>query len=205
MLRGSIAGGFSKFFRPWFVAMSTKDRKRLGPIGVGGRAGTSDIPAGYLLQTYYKGPLALHMLRMLMRTMTKSDDAFVKVLRDFAKEYDGKAATTANFQKIVERDVPANWSFFFNDWIYGAETPTYTWSWKADGNTLSLTVKRSGVSDDFFMPVPVRVEFAGGKSGTFLLPVKQSEQTFTRPMPDHPTNVVFAPDHALALANVRKE
>ena len=205
MLRGSISMAFSKFFHPWVLEMNRNFRGRLGPIDVGYRAGTGDVPTGYLIQTYYKGPLALHMMRILMRGMTKSDDAFFRVLRDFAKEYDGKAASTADFQKIVQRDVPADWSFFFNDWIYGADVPTYTWNWKAEGNNLALTVKRSGVPDDFFMPVVVRVEFAGGKSGTLIVPVKNAEQTFTRALPEKPVNVIFAPDHALALANMRRE
>src|SRR6202011_2518501 len=66
IVQGNMSGGFSKFNRPWLIVRSAAYRARLGPIGVGYRAGTSDVPFGYLLQTYYKGPLVVHMLRMLL-------------------------------------------------------------------------------------------------------------------------------------------
>jgi aminopeptidase N len=206
---GSLSGGFSKFNRPWLVEMNPSMRARLGPIGVGYRAGTGDIPAGYQIQAYYKGPLVLHMLRMNLWWRTRSDDVFVKILRDFAREYSGKDASTADFQKVVEKDAPGDWSYFFNAWIYDSAIPTLRWSYKIEPNStggakVSVTVKRSGVPDDCLLAAPVRVEFDGNRSGVFFIPIRQNEQTVTQDLPAVPRNVVFAPDHSL-LANIRRE
>ena len=57
IVRGNMAGGFSKFNRPFLVVRNPNYRARLGPIDVGYRASTADVPYGYLIQTYYKGPL----------------------------------------------------------------------------------------------------------------------------------------------------
>lgn len=209
ILQGNFGGGFSKFNRPWLIELKSSARSRIGPIGVGYRAGTGEVPAGYEIQAYHKGPLVLHMLRTTLRLKTGHDDVFIKILRDFVKEYSGKDASTADFQKIVEKNAPGDWSFFFNAWVYDSAIPTLRWSYKvepnpAGGAKLSLTVKRSGVRDDFVMAAPVRIELDGNRAGVFFIQIRENEQTVTRELPSVPRNVVFAPDHSL-LANIRRE
>jgi hypothetical protein len=208
IVKGNLSGGFSKFNRPWLIEMRASARNRLGPIGHGYRAGTGDMPAGYLVQTYYKGPLVLHMLRSMLRQKTHNDDLFVKILRDYVHQYSGKEAGTADFQKVVEQDAPGNWSWFFNDWINRAEIPTVRWSYKVepDGQAYKLTLdlKRSDVGPGFDMIVPVRVEFEGNKFGTLFVPLNQDEKTVQQQIPARPKNVVLGADHSL-LANIRKE
>jgi hypothetical protein len=207
-IRGDLRGTFSKFNRPWLTQMSAASRYRIAPIGHGYRASSADVPAGYTVQTYIKGPLVLHMLRQLFLFRTHSDDLFTKILRDYVREFSGKQATTADFQKVIERNAPGDWSWFFNNWIYRAEIPTVRWSYRVDqaGDkySLSLTVKKSDVPPEFVFMVPVTVEFEGGKEGTFIMMVKDAEQTITRDLPMRPRNVVFAPKHSL-LANIKKE
>lgn len=209
IVQGNLAGGFSKFNRPWLIEFNPAARARIGPIGVGYRAGTSDIPAGYEIQAYHKGPLVLHMLRMMLRLKTRSDDVFVKILRDFVKEYSGKDASTADFQRIVEKNAPGDWSFFFDAWIYDSAIPTIRWNYKIEPNStggakLTVTAKRSGVRDDFMMVAPIRVEFDGDRAGTFFMMIKKNEEMVTQEFPVVPRKVVFAPDHSL-LANIRRE
>jgi len=209
MVKGSLTSIFSKFLQPWLLDVRQSARRRVGPIGFGQRAGTGDYPIGYEVQAYVKGPLVIHMLRSMLYQKTHNDDLFVKILRDYVHEYSGKLATTADFQKIIERDAPGNWSWFFDDWVYGAEIPTVRWSYKVepDGNQyrLTLNVKRSDVAPDFVLIAPVRVEFEGNKSATIFVPVKSDEPvTVQRQLPEKPRNVVLGPDHSL-LANIRKE
>ena len=208
IVRGNMAGGFSKFNRPWLIVRSAAYRARLGPIGVGYRASTGDVPFGYLLQTYYKGPLVLHMLRSLLKHKTQSDATFLKILRDFVKEFSGRDASTADFQRIVERDAPGDWSFFFREWIYGAEIPDCRWSYRSEpvekGYRVTVTAKRAGVSDDFIAVAPVRIDLEDGRKGTVFVVMRGAEQSVSTIVPSKPRNVVFAPDHAL-LANIRRE
>jgi hypothetical protein len=209
IVQGTLAGGFSKFNRPWLIEMNPNARARLGPIGVGYRAGTSDIPAGYEIQAYHKGPLVLHMMRTLLRFKTHSDDTFVRILRDFVKEYSGKDASTADFQRVVEKNAPGDWSYFFDAWVYDSAIPTLRWNYKIDptatgGAKLTVNVKRSGVRDDFMMVAPVKIEFDGGHAGIFFMSIRKNEQTVSQDLPSVPRKVIFAPDHSL-LANIRRE
>jgi hypothetical protein len=209
MVKGNLTSIFSKYMRPWLLEMRQSARKRVGPIGFGYRAATSDYPIGYQVQAYVKGPLVIHMLRSMLYQKTHSDEVFLKILRDYVHDYSGKLASTADFQKIVERDAPGNWSWFFDDWVYGAEIPTVRWSYKVepDGNQykLTLNVKRSDVSPDFLLIAPVRVDFEGNKTATIFVPVKSDEPvTVQRQLGEKPKNVILGADHSL-LANIRKE
>jgi peptidase M1-like protein len=207
-MKGGINAAFSKFYRSWFTTSTAAERARIGPIGLGYRASTGDLPTGYLVQTYVKGPLVVNMLREILRARTHSDDVFVSILRDYIHDYSGKLATTEDFERVVERDSQTDFKWFFKDWVYGAEIPTIRWSYQVapsgSGYKLNLTVKRSDVSSDFVVVAPVRVDFDGGKSGTFFAVVKNDEQTITRDLPMKPRDVVFAPGQSL-LGNVRRE
>ncbi len=131
IVKGNLAGGFSKFNRPLaHRARARSERARLGPIGHGWRASTNEIPAGYIIQTYYKGPLVVHMLRTILGMRTGSDELFVKTLGTTCSEYDGKAASTEDFRRVLERNVGGNdMGWFFDAWIYRAEIPSYTWKY----------------------------------------------------------------------------
>jgi aminopeptidase N len=208
IVKGNLAGGFSKFNRPYLIERSSTQRNRLGPIGHGWRASTNDIPAGYTIQTYHKGPLVVHMLRMFLSLRGGSDDVFVKTMRDFLKEHDGKAASTEDFRRVLERNAGSDFGWFFDAWIYGAEIPTFLWDYtvkqEGDAYMLTLDLERRDVSDGFVTAVPLRVEFDGGKFAYVFLPSKSAKETFTRKLPGKPKNVVFAPDSSL-LANVKRK
>lgn len=210
VLKGQpLAGGFSKFNRPTLAAanMNAAARERIGPIGHGARANTSDIP-GYQLQSYFKGPLVLHMLRTILGTKHGNDELFVKILRDYVQFTKGNDATTDDFRRIVEKHAGPGWDAFFDSWVYGAEIPSYTWKYDvkpADGAfVLTLNVSRRDVSPDFSTIIPVRVEFEGGKSGYVFVVSTQDQQSATYQLPQKPKNVVFAPDYSL-LGFVRRE
>lgn len=208
IVKGNMNNLFSKYMRTWLLDVRASARKRVGPIGIGTRASTADYPVGYQVQAYVKGPLVIHMLRAMLQQKTHNDDLFVKILRDYVHEYSGKRASTADFQKIVERDAPGNWSWFFDDWVYGAEIPTVRYSYKVepDGSAFRLTmnVKRSDVSPNFMLIAPVRLEFDGNKVATFFVPVKEESVTIQKQIPMQPRSVVLGADHSL-LANIRKE
>lgn len=208
IVKGNLSGGFSKFNRPWLIEFSGADRGRLGPIGHGYRASTTEIPAGYVIQTYHKAPLVLHMLRMLLRYKTQNDDLFAKVLRDFVHEYSGKAASTADFQRVLERNAPGDWSWFFDSWIYSADIPSYRWRYEVKEAermyTVTVHVDRRGVADDFKVVIPIRVEFEGGAGGYFYMVNTQTKQSITQKVAKRPKNVVLGPDYSL-LANIRRD
>jgi hypothetical protein len=143
-----------------------------GPITQGWRLFTARTPsAGGII--YPKGGYVLHMLRMLMYDWASKDqDArFIAMMKDYTSTYGGKFASSADFQKVVERHmVPAmnatgdgKMDWFFNQWVYGVEVPRYTQDLKVEtvGEETRIhgTIRQEGVSKDFRALVPVYVEF----------------------------------------------
>jgi hypothetical protein len=208
VLKGSINSAFSKYMPTWLLDVRANARKRVGPIGFGYRASTGDYPIGYEVQAYVKGPLVIHMLRTMLREKTHSDELFVKILHDWVHDYSGKLASTEDFRKVVERNAPGNWGWFFDAWVYGAEIPTLRYNYKVepDGNgfKLTLNVKRSDVAPDTLLVAPVRLEFDGNKQATMFVQLKNETTTVEKQIPMKPRNVVLGPEHSL-LANIRKE
>jgi Peptidase family M1 domain len=142
-----------------------------GPISQGGRLSTPRSPgAGYLI--YPKGGYVLHMLRMALYDWSSKDpDArFIAMMKDYATTYAGGFASTADFQKIVERHmVPAmnatgdgRMDWFFNQWVYGVEVPRYVADLKVEAagaeTRIHGTVRQEGVTKEFRAVVPLYVE-----------------------------------------------
>ena len=200
---GSLANSFSKFARPWAIVVSPADRRFVGPIAAGYRASTARVPGASITQTYDKGALVLHMLRALLSGVSQKGDVFRAVMRDFLKQYSGKDASTADFQRVVEEHVRGDWQTFFDTWVYGTVIPTYTWSWTcprtpgADGRyDLVVTVRQSDVPPGFKALVPISVEF-GDRAGTVFIPVDEPEKTAHISLPAPAKKVVFDPRHAV--------
>src|SRR4029077_3017305 len=144
-----------------------------GPITQGWRLSTPRTPgAGYLI--YPKGAYVLHMLRMAMYDWSSKDpDArFIAMMKDYAATYGGGFASTADFQKVVERHmVPAmnatgdgRMDWFFNQWVYGTEVPRYVSSLqveKDEGDQYRIhgEIRQEGVGKDFRALVPLEVDF----------------------------------------------
>ncbi|HEY0556494.1 MAG TPA: hypothetical protein VGG20_19725 [Thermoanaerobaculia bacterium] len=99
------------------------------------------------------------------------DANFIALMKDFATTYSGKAATTADFQKVVERHmVPSlnanrdgKMDWFFDQWVYGTEIPRYVSDLKAektegDEYRIHGQVSQQGVPNTFRALVPIQVE-----------------------------------------------
>ena len=200
---GSMASSFSKFARPWDIVINAADRAFVGPIAAGYRASAARVPGASFTQTYDKGALVLHMLRALLSNVSRTENVFQSVMRDFLKQYNGKEASTADFQRVVEQHVKGDWQAFFDTWVYGTVVPTYTWSWACpktagpDGRyDLTVTVKQSDVPSGFSSLVPIAAEF-GDKAGTVFVFMDQPEKTFHISIPAPAKKVLFDPRHAV--------
>jgi len=124
---------------------------------------------------YPKGAYVLHMIRMMMRDRQKADQLFKETMQDFVKTYSGRAATTEDFKAMIEKhmtsemDVDENhrMDWFFNEYVYGTQLPTYktesSFDIGPDGDVvMSMKLSQSGVDDKFRMIVPVYLELADG-------------------------------------------
>jgi hypothetical protein len=144
----------------------------LGPVWLGRRLSSLDIPQGYYL-IYVKGAYILHMLRMMLFDYDeKSDERFIKMMKDYVSTYTGKIATTSDFKKIVEKHFGRSMDWFFDQWVYGTEIPIYSFDYDieraGDDYFLTIYAQQSEVSPSFEMPVPLVVNFRTGHAVVHL-------------------------------------
>ena len=220
-----LSEGFAEFSGLWYMQLVLRDndkyfkmlhdsrqeirsaRGKSAPIGLGYRAAESWRGA-YALTTYQKGAWVLHMLRnMMLDTRTMSENRFFDMMHEFYMTYRGKRASTTDFQRTVEKAVGLPMDWFFNEWVYGTDVPTYTFSWTVDpdstgrGFVARLRVRQTDVPEDFVMYVPVLMKFAQGEALVRIM-VRGPTSEITLPLPAKPVTMELNPLESV-LADVK--
>lgn len=174
--------GINKFIDFWEAqrkmivepSPATKGRKpyTVGPVTAGYRLNSAKTGGVARYMIYPKGAYILHMLRMMMydKKAKDGDERFRAMMQDFVKTYYNDDITTEDFKRIVDKyitpdmDIDGNgrMDWFFNEWVYGTDVPTYQFDYQINGTKLSGRIMQSGVSDNFRMLVPVYVDFGKG-------------------------------------------
>ncbi len=148
-----------------------------GPLTMGERVANSrEGYDSYRRLIYPKGAYVLHMIRQMMWDRKNGDQRFKETMHDFVTTYNGRAATTADFQTMVERHISSEMDlqgngkmdWFFREWVYGTALPTYAFDSSFEKNpagdvVLKYKLTQSGVDKNFGMPVPIYLELADGK------------------------------------------
>ncbi len=153
----------------------------------------------------------MEMLRALMfdPQLKNPDGRFIAMLHDFTSTYAGQNASTEDFRRIVEKHVGSSMEWFFDEWVYGKDIPTYDFSYQfsngdAGQTELAMSITQSGVPESFQMRLPLYASIKGemrylgliGVQGT--TPVKVSVK-----LPLRPDKVVLDPNHSI-LAEVHQ-
>ncbi len=138
-----------------------------GPIWLGHRLATADVPDGYVETVYNKSTWTIHMLRSLMQDREdRSDGRFLSMTRQLLDEFDGRLASTWDLKRIAESHMSArmdvrgdgNLDWFFEQWVFGTGAPSYDLRYAVEptggGFVVAGEIEQSGVSD-FIMPVPL--------------------------------------------------
>jgi Peptidase family M1 domain len=153
----------------------------VGPIALNYQTDAHLEPRESAYLIYEKGAYVLEMLRMLAEDAKSRDpdDIFIQTMRDFVSTYAGKNASTADFQRIVEKHFGQAMDWFFNEWVYGTEIPHYDFSYSlkdaGGGKTMAhMSLTQSGVSDAFYMKVPVYIWVQGTPRRFALVSIKGS-------------------------------
>ncbi|MEM7416878.1 MAG: M1 family aminopeptidase [Gemmatimonadota bacterium] len=224
-----IAEGFSEFSGWWYAARArgsidmyyrrleeTREllldrRGEAAPIQMGRRAGSRDHPEDYQLQIYFKGAWVLHMLRgVLTDPDTGNDDLFVEVMNTFYQRHLGQKASTASFQAVVEEVVGSPMGWFFQQWVYQSDIPTYRFSHKyeeqPDGSVVAtVRVRQEDVGPNFQMLVPILLDFGEEGSAQVRITVSGPETEVVLPtLPRIPDSIEFNPFEAV-LAETHTE
>jgi len=107
-----------------------------------------------------KGAMVLHMLRWVI-----GDAAFDKAVKNFATQYAGKPASTADFQAITEQASGQTLTSFFSQWFDSTGAPEFRNNYKVfrlgNNKGFRVTGQVSQDLDLFQMPIEVRVDTDG--------------------------------------------
>ena len=169
-----------------------------GPIWLGYRTSTSTTKGDYSLIIYKKGAWVLHMMRnMLLNLKTMNEDPFNAMMKDYFNTYYGKKVTTEDFKKIADKHFGEDMSWFFNQYVYGTDVPTYNFSYKSEeleNGKYKVTCKvvQEDVPEDFKMYVPIKILLSGDRFARLRIEVKQKETILNLPLlPDEPEDIIF--------------
>lgn len=176
----------------------------VGPVTMGFRLSTEKTGwSVYQNLVYPKGAFILQMIRSMMWSRQDGDQRFIDTMHDFLNTYRMKAATTEDFQAIVEKhmspqmDLDGNhkMDWFFNEYVYGTELPSYHLEQQitpnGDGVSVHFKLTQSGVSPQFKMIVPFYLEFADGKIYHWASAAVNGDSSLeqTVPMPKTPSQL----------------
>jgi len=182
----------------------------VGPIIMGTRLESRESGHAYTAMTYDKGALVLRMLHFLLTNPPDGDDKpFYAMMKDFVERYRMSTASTEDFFRVASEHFAAtplgkkfglkdlNW--FLQQWVYSTGMPKYRLDYhlQAQANGTALlegTVTQENVPDSWFMPLPLLLEFGGGKGsrGTVYAMGHSTPVKITLPM--MPTKVKLDPD-----------
>ena len=197
----------------------TRDLKpyTVGPVTQGFRLRSGKTGNAYQFMVYPKGAYILHMVRMMMFDRKTGDKRFIGMMQDFIKTHYNKDVSTEDFKRAVEKhmtpemdlDENGRLDWFFNQWVYGTDLPSYRLEYTVNGDTLTGRVTQSGVSDTFAMLVPVYVDLGKGWVRLGAATIRGNSTTELGPikLPQAPRKVAIAPFRdvlALDVENVKK-
>lgn len=143
-----------------------KPLESAGPIVFGVRIRSSQ-PAAWQVITYEKGSWIMHMLRGRL-----GDEAFRSLLGELVKQFSEKPMTSEDLRKAAASHLPKGdpdpeLRVFFDAWVYGTGVPTLELTSVNKGvgprAQVTVTLKQSGVPENFEMDVPVEILLPRGK------------------------------------------
>ena len=128
---------------------------------------------------YERGCMVVSMLRSLL-----GDTKFFQACRDYLNDSTlaYKAAATSDAERNFENQFGADMSHFFNAWIYGACTPSYTVNWNSTGNNITVQLNQTrtaGATVPYFpLPVVLKIASSGNTATTNLVLYDRGDSIF---------------------------
>jgi len=139
----------------------------------------------------------LHMLRHVV-----GDSDFFRILYVYATDPALKysTASTQDFIAICESVTGKELDYFFQQWVYGENVPTYdfAWRWTEDGDSSKLIItiaQQAGrtIPSVFIMPLDIRIKTTE-RDTTVTVTNDAQEQTYTFPLRSRPVLVQLDPE-----------
>ena len=155
-------------------------------------------------RSYAKGGCVLHMLRGIV-----GDSTFFNIMRTYSDAPNLKynAATTEDFQAVAESVYGQTLNYFFQEWIYGENEPTYSVGWNSSlvsGDIYNMNINVNQVTNSnptfFTMPVQIKIHTSLGDTTVTLFNDTQY-QNFQFEVVGQPLSIVFDPGNWILKNN----
>ena len=163
---------------------------------------SNDVLFNYAI-TYLKGACVLHLLRY-----TLGDDMFFEVVSQYANDTENfkyKNATIMDFATKVNEVTGEDYNWFFEQWIYTPNHPTYANKFQiinAGGGSYNVRflAKQTQTNTGFFkMPLELKINFSDGTSVVETVFNEYNNQLFEFQYNKAVTSVVFDNDNEIIL------
>jgi hypothetical protein len=158
-----------------------------GAVWLGPRLTSMETPRGYRTVSG-KGTWVIHMLRAFL-----GQDGFSGMMRELAATYAGRAMSTWDFKRLVEKHAGMGMDGFFDQWVFATGIPTYAIDYNVEpgqsGFVVQGTIKQTGVPEGFTMSIPIYAD-------SLLLgrvQVSDSEAEFRFALSSKPERVLIDP------------
>lgn len=175
-----------------------------GAIIQGFRTASSKTKRDFQLIIYYKAALVMHMLRCHLTDWSTLDDSrFNDFIKEFYRRYAGKSASTHDFKSLLEEMTGIDWTWFFDQWIYGNDLPKYKFTRKIkqdqDDNLWRAYCKidRSNVPPGFTVIMPIEIEFDKDSKQYTVVVIREEVTEFTLAFEKKPKAVRLNPFEAV--------
>lgn len=155
-------------------------------------------------RSYAKGACVLHMLRGVV-----GDSIFFDIMRTYSADpsVSYRVATTEDFQAIAESVYGQSLNYFFQEWIYGENEPTYTIGWdkalvSGDIYNVTLNIYQSVNNNPSYFTMPVQVKINTSLGDTIVTLFNNAQtQNFQFQVIGNPTLIVFDPGNWILKNN----
>ena len=150
-------------------------------------------------RTYAKGAVVLHMLRGIVGSET-----FYQIMYEYANDPDLKygVAVTEDFQAVAERVSGMDLSYFFEEWIYGEQYPSYSIDWgysHIGDNTyrvdFNINQAKRGTPRFFTMPVQIKISNSFKDTVITVFNTGQEHQSFSVDIIGQPSKLDIDPNN----------
>ena len=147
-------------------------------------------------RSYQKGSCVLHMLRGIV-----GDSTFFHIMRAYSDAPNLKygVATTEDFQAVAESVYGQDLNYFFQEWIYGENEPTYTIGWNkslvsGDIYHITLNINQTVNTNPSYFSMPVQIKFNTNLGDTTVTLFNNAQaQNFQFDIVGNPQSIVFDP------------
>jgi len=154
------------------------ERKTAGAIALGQSRNYKE-PDHYDVLVYEKGPCTAYAPSAIPQFGDHARGPFANMMQDYYSTYVNKDPSTADFKQIVEKHAGVDMSWFFDQWVYGNDIPTYTFRHSVIADSTpgeyraNVHVEQTDVPATFKMYVPLEIDYENGQKQYVRLMVDQ--------------------------------